>query len=319
MARGPIFQEAERSISPAGYVSFYAPSSIRPAHFHGQLEVLVVTRGQLTCSVGSVDYVVNAPALVWHLPTISHQTIKASGDCFFWVVLFEPFLVEEVLGSGEIARGDGSLASVATSASLLRRVGSAGSPFAGWILRLTNLLGARPVVEITVVEITRSAASAMEEFAAQGLQRLTCEQVTSALRELLVLAVAESERQLSRLCAPSLPELGIALLLAAPELERPAVCRQLQVSTSYLSRQFQRRVGTTFAAFRSRARVASFLAVSERGATSLLQAALASGFGSYSQAHRVFSKVTGYCPRCYLEGVGRAVLSKVTLSSPASS
>jgi AraC-like DNA-binding protein len=157
----------------------------------------------------------------------------------------------------------------------------------------------------------------MEEFAAQGLQRRSNEQVTSALRELLVLAVAESERQLSRLCAPSLPELGIALLLAAPELERPAVCRELQVSTSYLARQFQLRVGTTFAEFRSRARVVSFVAAAERGATSLLQAALASGFGSYSQAHRVFSKVTGYCPRCYLQGSGRAELSEVTVSSLA--
>jgi AraC-like DNA-binding protein len=307
-----MFQEYERSVSPAGYVSFYAPSSTRPAHFHGQLEVLVVTRGQLSCSVGSIDYVVNAPALVWHLPTVSHQTIQASADCFFWVVLFEPFLVEEVLCSRERALGDGSVVDAATSA--LARVDGACSPFAGWILRLTNLLGARPVVEIT-----RGAASAMEEFAAQGLQRLTGEQVTRALRELLVLAVAQSERQLSRLCSPSLPELGIALLLAAPELERPAVCRELQVSTSYLSRQFQLRVGTTFAEFRSRARVASFLATAERGATSLLQAALASGFGSYSQAHRVFSKVTGYCPRCYLQGAGRAELSEVTVSSLASS
>jgi AraC-like DNA-binding protein len=82
------------------------------------------------------------------------------------------------------------------------------------------------------------------------------------------------------------------------------------VSTSYLSRQFQRRLGTSFAEFRSRARVTSFLAASERGANSLLQAALAAGFGSYSQAHRVFSKVTGYCPQCYLKGVGRAVLSR---------
>lgn len=310
MARGPIFQEYERSVSPAGYVSFYAPSSTRPAHFHGQLEVLVVTRGQLSCSVGSVEYVVNAPALVWHLPTVSHQTIKASGDCFFWVVLFEPFLVEEVLCSRERVPDEGSLG---VGTSPLRRVDGASSPFAGWILQLTNLIGARPVVEIT-----QNAAFAMEEFAAQGLQRLTGAQVTGALRELLAVAVAESERQLSRLCAPSLPELGIALLLAAPELERPAVCRELQVSTSYLSREFQRRVGTTFADFRSRARVASFLAAAERGGTSLLQAALASGFGSYSQAHRVFSKVTGYCPRCYLQGMGRAVLSEVTVSSLAS-
>jgi AraC-like DNA-binding protein len=313
MVRGPIFQEYERSVSQAGYVSFYAPSSTRPAHFHGQLEVLVLTRGQLSCSVGNVEYVVNAPALVWHLPTVSHQTIKASADCFFWVVLFEPFLVEEVLCARERALAEGALASAGAATNLLRRVDAAYSPFAGWILRLTNLLGARPVVEIT-----QRAASAMEGFAAQGLQRLTGEQVTSALRELLVLAVAESERQLSRLCSPSLPELGIALLLAAPELERPAVCRELQVSASYLSRQFQLRVGTTFAEFRSRARVAAFLAAAERGATSLLQAALASGFGSYSQAHRVFSKITGYCPRCYLQGVGRAALSEVTVSSLAS-
>jgi AraC-like DNA-binding protein len=268
--------------------------------------VLVVTRGQLSCTVGSVEHVVNAPALVWHLPTVSHQTIKASKDCFFWVVLFEPFLVEEVLYAQEHARRAG-----ASAPSLLsRRLKGAGGPFAGWILRLTNLLGARPVVEISW-----KAAHAMEELAAQGLQRLSEQPVTRALRELLSLAVAESERQLSRLCSPSLPELGIALLLAAPELSRPAVCRELQVSTSYLSRQFQLRVGASFADFRSRARVVSFLASADRGATSLLQAALDAGFGSYSQAHRVFSSVTGYSPRLYLQGAGRAALSEVTIGS----
>ena len=306
---GLIFQEygRSRSVSPAGYVSFYQPSSLRPAHFHGQLELLVVTRRQLSCLVGSRKYVARAPALIWHLPTVGHQTIEASPDCFFWVVLFEPFFAELVLSPTNHAGLGAGLARFGVPPRLAKR---ARGPFGSWILALTNLVGARPMLEIS-----SRAADTINELGVRAVDGETSEQLTHALREILLIAVDESERRLSRLTSPSLSELGIALLLATPELKRDAMCRELNVSASYLARQFQRQAGATFAHFRSRARVVSFLAAVTHNGASLLQAALESGFGSYSQAHRVFSSLTGYCPSCYLESGGRTRLSEVTIES----
>jgi AraC-like DNA-binding protein len=308
MGRRPILQEYERSESPAGYVSFYRPCSVRPAHFHGQLELLVVTRGHFSCLVGSQTYVVQAPALVWHLPTVGHQTLEASSDCFFWVVMFEPFFAERILSSA-VRVGEGPPRF--SLAPRVERVADAQSPFASWIFGLTNLVAGRPVVEIR-----GCTADAVSELGSRAIHAETPAQLTQLLGEILRLAVDESERQLSHIAfSPSLSELGIALLLAAPELERDVACRELAVSTSYLARLFQRQTGATFADFRNRARVVSFLAAATQRSTSLLQAALASGFGTYTQAHRVFSNLTGYCPTCYLQSGGRSKLSELTIDS----
>jgi len=311
VARRPIFQEYERSVSPAGYVSFYQPCSLRPAHFHGQLELLIVTAGHFTCVVGNTTYTVRAPALVWHLPTVGHQTLEASPDCFFWVVLVEPFFAEQVLSTAGRASGDGGAPRRFGSAPRLSSgAGATRGPFASWILGLTNLVGARPVVEIS-----DRTADAMNELGSRAVQVETTELLDHLLAQIVLLAVGESERQLAGLASPSLAELGIALILSAPELERDLVCRELDVSASYLARQFQRQTGTSFADFRSRARVVSFLAGAAQKATSLLEAALAAGFGSYSQAHRVFMSLTGYCPRCYIQSGGRSKVSEVTVRS----
>lgn len=309
MAGRPIFQEYERSVSLAGYVSFYQRSSRRPAHFHGQLELLVVTAGHFTCLIGSRTYVVRAPALVWHLPTVGHQTLETSPDCFFWVVMIEPFFAQQVLTAA--APGKAARASLAAAPRIAGKTAVTRGPFASWIFGLTNLVGARPIVEIG-----SGTADAMNELGFRAIQLQAPGPLNEVLRQILLLAVEESTRQVSRLASPSLSELGIALILAAPEIERDVACRELEVSASYLARQFQRQTGTTFADFRRRARIVSFLAGAASRSSSLLQAALAAGFGSYSQAHRVFFNLTGYCPRCYLESGGRAKLSELTVDSP---
>lgn len=312
MAGRLIFQEYERSISRAGHVSFYNPGARRPAHFHGQLELLVVTGGHFTCLVGSRTYVVRAPAIVWHLPTVGHQTLEASPDCFFWVVQIEPFFVDAVLMSSARNGAGGVFSRVGNAPSVAGAEGAPRGPFASWILALTNLVAARPVVETT-----SQTADAMNELGSRAAHAPTAESLNECLAKILLLATSQTEAELSRLSSPSLAELGIALILAAPELERDAACRGLDVSASYLARQFQRDTGSTFADFRRRARVVSFLAGALAGSTSLLQAALGAGFGSYSQAHRVFFSLTGYCPRCYLESGGRTRVSELTVQSLA--
>jgi AraC-like DNA-binding protein len=58
-------------------------------------------------------------------------------------------------------------------------------------------------------------------------------------------------------------------------------------------------MGASFVEHRARARVAHFLALVQDGRRNLLEAALDAGFGSYSQFHRVFTRVAGVRPRDY--------------------
>jgi AraC-like DNA-binding protein len=112
----------------------------------------------------------------------------------------------------------------------------------------------------------------------------------------------------------SLSDLASCLLLESPELDRPALCRLLDVSEGYLSRCFQRELDTTFLAQRARIRVAHFVAHVDRNGQNLLSAALAAGFGSYSQLHRTFSDLVGMSPTDYLRRGGRIVRARITPS-----
>ena len=83
-------------------------------------------------------------------------------------------------------------------------------------------------------------------------------------------------------------------------MNRTELCRALDVSGGYLSRQFHAALGAPLQEQRVRLRVARFAALAVRGRRNWLDAALGAGFGSYSQLHRAFTRVVGVGPREYL-------------------
>ena len=85
-------------------------------------------------------------------------------------------------------------------------------------------------------------------------------------------------------------------------MDRSAVAAELGISEGFLSRRFRAELGVTFVEQRARTRVAHFLALIQGGRQNLLHAALDAGFGSYSQFHRIFTRVSGSRPRDYLGG-----------------
>jgi len=105
--------------------------------------------------------------------------------------------------------------------------------------------------------------------------------------------------------ATSFADLASCLLLDNPFLERSDICRALDVSGGYLSRQFHAGLGTTLQEQRSRVRVTRFVTLVMRDKRNWLDAALAAGFGSYSQFYRVFTRLVGLGPRAYFCGGGR--------------
>lgn len=94
-----------------------------------------------------------------------------------------------------------------------------------------------------------------------------------------------------------------AELLNHEEIDLDQLARKLRVSESHLSRTFHKQMGLTLVDFRNRVRVRRFLANYNPGSgTTILEAALQAGFGSYPQFNKVFKSVMGQAPRKYFKG-----------------
>jgi AraC-like DNA-binding protein len=125
------------------------------------------------------------------------------------------------------------------------------------------------------------------------------------LRSTLAIAWAATQRDHDDRRPLSVVEQASCLLLQDPSLERSSVCRRLDVSEGYLSRRFQSELGLQFLEQRARLRVVRFVTEVSRAGQNYLSAALAAGFGSYSQLHRVFSAVVGLSPSAYFTSTAR--------------
>jgi AraC-like DNA-binding protein len=87
----------------------------------------------------------------------------------------------------------------------------------------------------------------------------------------------------------------------APDLELQALAARLKTAESEISRYFHRDVGMTFARYRTRLRLLRLIGLMEAGGATLGSAAQASGFGSYSQCHRIFAAELGCSPRQFFQ------------------
>ena len=83
----------------------------------------------------------------------------------------------------------------------------------------------------------------------------------------------------------------------APDIELRSLATQLRTANSEISRYFHRDVGMSFAHYRTRLRLLRLINLMDGGGTTLGSAAESSGFGSYSQCHRMFQAEFGCSPR----------------------
>ncbi|HEX6277877.1 MAG TPA: helix-turn-helix domain-containing protein [Polyangiaceae bacterium] len=99
---------------------------------------------------------------------------------------------------------------------------------------------------------------------------------------------------------PSIVE-AVGLLAKDPSLSGTTLAERLELSLSRLARLFKRETGVSLVEYRNRIRLERFQMLVDTGGENLLEAALASGFGSYAQFHRVFRAWRGTTPREYLQ------------------
>jgi len=273
-----MLQELVYDAPVGGAVWPFDRAYIRPPHFHGQVELLLVRRGAATVHLGARTERLRAGQICWILPCLPHVMSAFSPDFDMWVIQFEAAVV------GTCWR---------------TLTGAAGAPAAAFegVAALGERLAGRLVADVPereeglMSELARRVWSAPSAAGVPGTLRTLCE---LALRVTLAGAGATG--------ASSLTELASCLLLASPLLDRRALAADLGVSEGFLSRSFGRELGVSFVQHRARARLAHFLALVQGGNSNLLEGALAAGFGSYSQFHRVFTRVSGMRPRDYFTG-----------------
>jgi len=71
------------------------------------------------------------------------------------------------------------------------------------------------------------------------------------------------------------------------------------------ARVFKSEMGVSLVRYRNQLRLERFVKIMDGGDKSMHEAALAAGFGSYAQFHRVFHTLRGATPRAFLGRAGR--------------
>jgi AraC-like DNA-binding protein len=92
----------------------------------------------------------------------------------------------------------------------------------------------------------------------------------------------------------------VGMLAKNPAMGAKEIAATLDISASRLARVFKTEMGMSLVEYRNRLRLDRFAVLLDRGRTNLLEAALAAGFGSYAQFHRVFRALRHATPREYL-------------------
>ncbi len=103
---------------------------------------------------------------------------------------------------------------------------------------------------------------------------------------------------------------SLAYLVHSPQPGLEDLSTRFRSPVSEISRHFHRDVGLTFVQYRTRLRLLNLIRLMDTCGTSLMCAAEASHFGSYSQCHRAFVAELGCSPRGFFHAGIRDQMQK---------
>jgi AraC-like DNA-binding protein len=242
------------------------PAGANRRHHHAELELNLVTRGAGTYLLGSRQYQIRRGDLLWLFPAQEHVLIEQTPDFEMWIVVFRRRLIKR---------------SATDAASLpLQQRGFTGD---------------------TCRRLRQQDLSRFEELFAQ-LAGTPSEPgfLNAGLAYALLQAWKSFDRAGEvpvRSVHPAIEHSAHLLLNEEDSYSLPQLARKAGLSPSRLSRLFKQQTGLSIVEFRNRQRMQRFLDRYELDRQSgrkstLLDAALDAGFGSYPQFHRVFRQVT---------------------------
>lgn len=163
----------------------------------------------------------------------------------------------------------------------------------GW-LAVTPLVFARRVVGVLYNDAAFSHSAVNEGKQAQLAAYATI--VAGFLHDIPGSSVQATERSTATPRHAAVQR-ALEVLQSNPAISGDLIANELGLSPGHLARLFKFEMGISLVEHRNRLRLARFAAVLQQGRKNLLAAALEAGFGSYSQFHRVYSKLVGSTPR----------------------
>jgi AraC-like DNA-binding protein len=242
------------------------PGYIHPRHRHDELELDVVVRGSAIYQVGERVYRIGRGSLVWLFPEQDHNVLEKSDDYTVWIVYWRPQMVRQAL------QGDPALSTLAS-----------GDPGGHFCRRVDEQ-------QLKRLELALRAA--------EGAQGVALNRAALAFALTLSWSIFQGGSELEPAAMLHPAVVRAARLAASPdELPLGPLARRCGLSPARLSTLFARQMGMTLSAYRNQRRIERFLAEHDPRSGNLLASALAVGFGSYSQFHRVFSRVVGVSPQ----------------------
>lgn len=254
------------------------PAGANRRHHHAELELNLVTSGTGIYLLGNRHYQIRRGDLLWLFPTQEHVLIEQTSDFEMWVVVFRRRLIKRS-------------ATDPASLPLKQRY------FSGDTCRRLRQRDLSRFEELfTQLGDTASEPGLLNAGLAYAL--LHAWKCFDRAGEVPARSVHPAVERTARL-----------LLGDENSYSLPQLARRVRLSPSRLSRLFKQQTGLSIVEFRNRQRMQRFLNRYELERDSgrqstLLNAALDAGFGSYPQFHRVFRKVAGCSPAEYQQRHG---------------
>jgi AraC-like DNA-binding protein len=250
------------------------PAGANRRHHHAELELNLVTHGTGTYLIGNRQYQIRPGDLLWLFPSQEHVLIEQTPDFQMWIVVFRRRLIRRsAVDSAFLPLLQRSFAGEAC-----RRLAQPD------LLRFEELF-------LQLAEGTNEPGLLNASLAYALLHAWKCFEHAGEVPAHTVHAAVERTARL--------------LLSHENSYSLPQLARRAGLSPSRLSRLFKEQTGLSIVEFRNRQRIQRFLERYDRERnfarqSTLLDSALAAGFGSYPQFHRVFRQVTGCSPAEYL-------------------
>ena len=254
-----------------GWVAVYHARPSIDFHSHEELEYNLVTRGSCSYLVGERRYDLRRGTLLWLFPDQEHVLINPSADCEMWIVVLRPAALKRAVPRGL----DPRLLERNPPWMLAKPLPAPRFAAHDRLLQLLVQHKSEPILSnaglpYALLDAWSAFQAADEDDSASAVDAL----------------VDHAARLLSRQDAPE---------------DLTELAKRVGLSPARLSQRFNRQLGVSIADYRNRIRLERFLEAHRPG-TTVLDAALAAGFGSYPQFHRVFRQFLGTTPRAYLAG-----------------
>ena len=274
---------------------FLAESARNPSllhsHHHRELEVNLVVRGKIAYVADGQRYSFSQRSLLWMFPSQVHQLVDRSPDAQYYVAVFKPELIARSCHSRSYA----GLKRKKTTGGVLHTV---LDPESFDLMRRTmdSLMEGAPPADL----LNREAGFGVKsDFV---FRHKDPDGLNAGLHHLLLLSwrCHQNGRALSRVVSlhPAVQRALTVLEATESAIEFGPLARQSGVSSPYLSRLFKEQVGVPLAHYRNSLRLVRFWEHFQgKVRPTILEAALASGFGSYAQFYKVFHQAYGTGPR----------------------